>query len=164
MSKMLVLGIALVLLLASLPLISIGTMQENATLWWAGLGLLIVGGAVPPVTRFVIRDDDDDGDEEEDDSGRDRDEDRDEQGEGERDQRPRGREQPAGSPPELRARAHEERAAAHRERARSHEELAAADEQRAIAEEQRRREAEEARRRSRDADIDVSREKEDDEK
>lgn len=61
MSKMWIQGIALVLLLAALPLISIGTTQENEVMWWIGLGLLMVAGAAVPITRFAMPDDGDDG-------------------------------------------------------------------------------------------------------
>lgn len=63
MSKMKVLGIALILLLVSLPLISIGTMQDNATLWWLGLVLLGAAGLVPPITRYALAGEDEDEDE-----------------------------------------------------------------------------------------------------
>lgn len=56
MSKVWVLGIALLLLLAALPLISAGTMGESATLWWIGLALLGAGGLIPPLTRYVYAD------------------------------------------------------------------------------------------------------------
>jgi hypothetical protein len=135
--KMWVNGTALVLLIAALPLISIGTIQDTPTLWWAGLALLVVAGAAPPVTRFAFSDDgkgDDEVQAEEKDEGERKSEseqkDNDDQAEDHESPR-RGTE----DPDELRARAHEERAAAHRERARSHEELAAADEAEARARE-----------------------------
>jgi len=142
MSKLMVLGITLVLLLVSLPLISIGTVQDTPWMWWTGLILLALGALVPPITRFALaEDEDEDKDEDEaaqgDEEEREREHERQpEAGEERRDDR--GRAQPTGDPAELEARAHEERAAAHRERARAHEELAAADERRAAAEERER--------------------------
>jgi len=145
MSKLMVLGITLMLLLVSLPLISIGTMQDTPWMWWTGLILLAVSGLVPPITRYAMAKDEDG----EDDEAKDEDEEeaQGDEGEGE-DERERtreahrddrGREQPTDDPAELEARAHEERAAAHRERARAHEELAAADERRAAAQERERK-------------------------
>jgi hypothetical protein len=146
MSKLLVLGIALVLLLVALPLISIGTTQENDTLWWAGIALIVIGGLVPPVTRFVFGEGGEgEGEGEEEDRERDRDRERESEGEREGEGEGEGEgkragevRQESGDPGDLRARAHEERAAAHRERARAHEEMAAADEQRAREKEEKR--------------------------
>jgi hypothetical protein len=145
MSKLLVLGIAFLLLLAAFPLISFGTTGDNDTLWWIGLGVLVVGGLVPPVARYVLPDDEaSGGEEDEEESGRRADNepaeirvaraDGAEQG-GESATPGRGDpRQP--SPQEHRARAHEERAEDHRERAKSHEELARAEEERAEAAEE----------------------------
>ncbi len=146
MSKMWVNGIALVLLIASLPLISIGATQDNPALWWAGLGLLVVAGAAIPVSRYAFSDDadeDDDEDSEQDKASADDESEQDEdegRSDDEGEHRDAGDERPqqgTDDPAELRARAHEERAAAHRERARVHEELAAADEEQAHAQERR---------------------------
>lgn len=62
-------GAALALMLLALPLISLGAWNEIAALWWLGLGVLVLGGLIPPVTRYVGGDDDedDDGADEEDD-------------------------------------------------------------------------------------------------
>lgn len=72
MSKMWIHGIALVLLIVALPLISIGTVQGTPSLWWTGLALLVAAGAVTPITRYALEDDngeEDEGDSEhEDDS------------------------------------------------------------------------------------------------
>jgi hypothetical protein len=152
MSKLWVLGIAFLLLLAAFPLISFGTTGDNETLWWIGLALLVVGSLVAPVTRYVFPDED----EEKEEGDKEQEEEKEEEG------RHRGREaetepadirvirgddveqngdhattasgdSPQRSPEEHRARAHEQRAEAHRERAKSHEELARAEEQRAEA-------------------------------
>ena len=48
-----VLGIALVLLLLSFPLISLGTEQALGTVWALGLAFIVVGGLIPPVIKFV---------------------------------------------------------------------------------------------------------------
>ncbi len=63
MSKLWVLGLAFLLLLAAFPLISFGTTEDNDTLWWIGLALLVVGGLVPPVARYAFPDEEE-GDEE----------------------------------------------------------------------------------------------------
>ena len=52
--------IVFVVLLVAFPLFSIGTMQDLPLLWWIALGLVILGGVVPPVARYVYGDDDDD--------------------------------------------------------------------------------------------------------
>jgi chromatin segregation and condensation protein Rec8/ScpA/Scc1 (kleisin family) len=158
MSKQWILGIAFVLLLASLPLISIGTTREDATLRWAGLALLVAGALIAPVSRYLLPEEEDDaaaddGDEE---SGKDRDAtepaeigvEREDDGAASRDAGRTGSragvEDKPGEPRdpgsatlgehERRARAHEQRAEAHRERARAHEELAEAEEERARGE------------------------------
>jgi hypothetical protein len=58
MNKNYILGISFLLLLGALPLISFGTQQDNPTLWWVGVGLVVVGGLIPPVARFVVPEDD----------------------------------------------------------------------------------------------------------
>ncbi|HSK93504.1 MAG TPA: hypothetical protein VLA76_05545 [Candidatus Angelobacter sp.] len=57
----LVQGVAFVLFLVALPLISFGSTGGNDSLWWIGLGLLVVAGVLPPITRFVpLADEDED--------------------------------------------------------------------------------------------------------
>ncbi len=51
---------SLLLMLAALPLVAVGTAIETAPLWWAGLALLAIGAAIPPLTRFGAKDDDED--------------------------------------------------------------------------------------------------------
>ena len=58
MNQMLWQGLALVVLLLPLPLISAGATVGSAALWAAGLALLALGGAVPAVLRFVPAGDD----------------------------------------------------------------------------------------------------------
>ncbi len=49
------LSASFVLLLAAVPLISIGTDRGIPLLWWLGLGALILGGLIPPMQRLLIR-------------------------------------------------------------------------------------------------------------
>jgi hypothetical protein len=60
MSTLLALGIALVLSLLAFPLVSAGSTQDTETLWWVGIALLVIGGLIPPATRFAFADDGDD--------------------------------------------------------------------------------------------------------
>lgn len=53
MRRTTVLSIAFVLLLVSLPLISLGTINEVAWMWWLGLGLLAVGLLTAPALRLA---------------------------------------------------------------------------------------------------------------
>lgn len=55
MSRLAALSVSLVLLLAAFPLISIGTTSGPPLLWWLGLAALGIGGLIPPVRRFVVR-------------------------------------------------------------------------------------------------------------
>jgi hypothetical protein len=66
-------GVAFVLFLAALPLVSLGTTEGAEGLWWTGLVLIVVAGILPPLARFVpLADDDEDEDEDEgDDAGTD---------------------------------------------------------------------------------------------
>ncbi|HSL11721.1 MAG TPA: hypothetical protein VLA82_10455 [Actinomycetota bacterium] len=57
MRTVMVLGAALVLMLLAFPLVSVGTTGDADALWWIGAALLVVGGVIPPLTRYVIRDD-----------------------------------------------------------------------------------------------------------
>lgn len=45
---------AFVVLLASLPLISVGTTGGIDPLWWLGLALLVVGGLTTLATEFAL--------------------------------------------------------------------------------------------------------------
>lgn len=49
------LSISFLLLLAAVPLISIGTQHRIPLLWWLGLGALILGGLIPPAQRLLTR-------------------------------------------------------------------------------------------------------------
>jgi hypothetical protein len=59
MSTLLALGIALVLSLLAFPLVSAGFTQDTEALWWVGIALLVIGGLIPPATRFAFADDGD---------------------------------------------------------------------------------------------------------
>jgi hypothetical protein len=54
MSRLAVLSLSLILLLAVLPLTSFGTTNDQPVLWWLGLGALLIGGLLPPATRFGL--------------------------------------------------------------------------------------------------------------
>lgn len=53
MSRLASQTLAMLLMLAAFPLISFGTTSGPPLLWWLGLAALGVGGAIPPVRRFV---------------------------------------------------------------------------------------------------------------
>ncbi len=53
MRRLTILSIAFVLLLIALPLISIGTVNDQAWLWQLGFVLLLVGLLVPPALRLL---------------------------------------------------------------------------------------------------------------
>ncbi|MEX2573009.1 MAG: hypothetical protein WD317_01880 [Balneolaceae bacterium] len=53
MSKMWILGVTLIVMLASIFLISSGTIDDDPRLWWTGLIMLGAGGLVPPFTRYL---------------------------------------------------------------------------------------------------------------
>ncbi|HEY0872863.1 MAG TPA: hypothetical protein VGD94_05275 [Vicinamibacterales bacterium] len=53
MSRLAVLSLSMVLLLAAFPLISLGTTRDSPLLWWLGLIALAVGGLIPPARRFL---------------------------------------------------------------------------------------------------------------
>ena len=52
MRRTTILSIAFVLLLLALPLISLGTINEIAWMWWLGLALLVLGLLIPPALRL----------------------------------------------------------------------------------------------------------------
>lgn len=54
MMRMIALSLSLVLMLAAFPLISMGTTDGPAALWWLGLAMLVLGGLIPPIARFVL--------------------------------------------------------------------------------------------------------------
>jgi hypothetical protein len=58
MSDNAVLGGALVLMIAALPLVSIGAENDVPALWVLGLVLIGIGGIIGPVTRYALTDDD----------------------------------------------------------------------------------------------------------
>jgi len=45
-------GAAMLLLIASFPLISLGTVEDTPALWGLGLAALGIGGLLPVATRF----------------------------------------------------------------------------------------------------------------
>ncbi|MFI6483575.1 hypothetical protein ACIBH1_36985 [Nonomuraea sp. NPDC050663] len=45
--------IAFVLLLLAFPIISVGTTQGSAPVWWAGMVALLLGGVLPIWTRYM---------------------------------------------------------------------------------------------------------------
>lgn len=45
--------LSLILLFATFPLTSFGTMANAGLVWWLGLLCLIAGGVLPIVTRFM---------------------------------------------------------------------------------------------------------------
>ncbi len=55
MSRAVILGISMLLLLAAFPLVSLGTMQGNDALWWSGLLSLAAGGLIPPLRRLFLK-------------------------------------------------------------------------------------------------------------
>lgn len=56
MSKIWLLGLALIILLVPFFLISYGTTADTPALWWIGLILLGIGGLIPPITRYIFSD------------------------------------------------------------------------------------------------------------
>ena len=58
MNEMTVQIVSLLFLLAPLPLIVYGVLEGVAALWWLGIALVIVGGVIPPLTRFVFEEED----------------------------------------------------------------------------------------------------------
>ncbi len=53
MSKMQIQGLALVILLVPLLLISVGATAGVSVLWWLGLALLAAGALIPAALRYV---------------------------------------------------------------------------------------------------------------
>lgn len=53
MSDLAALSISLLLLLAAFPLISFGATYGPPIVWLLGLVLLLAGGLIPPVRRFL---------------------------------------------------------------------------------------------------------------
>ncbi|ADD06580.1 uncharacterized protein Nmag_3028 [Natrialba magadii ATCC 43099] len=51
-------GIAFVLILLVLPVVSYGTMVESELIWGFGLALLLLGSLIPLVTEFWLQEDD----------------------------------------------------------------------------------------------------------
>lgn len=60
--------ISLVLMVVPFPLVLYGVLEGIAPLWWSGIVLMIVGGLIPPATRYVFEDENED---EEDEAGAD---------------------------------------------------------------------------------------------
>jgi hypothetical protein len=45
--------LALLLLFAAFPLISLGATGESGSVWWIGLASLVLGGVLPVWTRYM---------------------------------------------------------------------------------------------------------------
>jgi hypothetical protein len=55
---------SLVLFLVAFPLLSVGTATETVVVWVIGLGLVTLGGVIPPLLRYVsLGEDGEDGEE-----------------------------------------------------------------------------------------------------
>lgn len=67
MNTMVLQGAALVLMLLALPLASLGTTSDATWANVAAIGVLTVGGLIPPALRFLGDDEDDEPDEPDDD-------------------------------------------------------------------------------------------------
>lgn len=52
-NKLKVETVAFILLLVAFPLISAGTTQDSAPLWWTGVVALVLGGVLPVLTRYM---------------------------------------------------------------------------------------------------------------
>ena len=48
------LSVSFLLLLASYPLISVGTTRGPDLLWWLGLAALVLGAMIPPAQRLLF--------------------------------------------------------------------------------------------------------------
>lgn len=53
-NRVVYMSISFVLLILSFPLISIGTVEGPAFLWWLGLVTLLVGAMIPPAQRLFF--------------------------------------------------------------------------------------------------------------
>lgn len=53
MRRITALNLAFVMLLVSLPLISVGTVNNISSLWWIGLVVLMAGFIIPLLLRFI---------------------------------------------------------------------------------------------------------------
>lgn len=53
MDKLVTETVALLLMFAAFPLVSVGATGDSAVVWWLGLLCLIAGGLLPVVTRYM---------------------------------------------------------------------------------------------------------------
>ena len=53
MSRTAARNLSLLLMLAAFPLISVGTTGGRPLLWWLGLASLGIGALIPPVMRYL---------------------------------------------------------------------------------------------------------------
>ena len=60
MDEMTVQMVSLVLMLVPLPLVAYGVLEDIAFLWWGGIVLIVIGGLIPPATRYLFEDEDED--------------------------------------------------------------------------------------------------------
>jgi hypothetical protein len=45
--------VALLMLFAAFPIISVGTTRGGSAMWWTGLLVLVAGGVLPVLTRYM---------------------------------------------------------------------------------------------------------------
>lgn len=53
-NRVVYLSVSFLLLLGSYPLISVGTTEGPAFLWWLGLAALVLGAMIPPAQRLLF--------------------------------------------------------------------------------------------------------------
>lgn len=54
MTRLRSLEIALLLFLIGIPLVSVGAKSDRPSLWGLGLFVFVIGGLLPPLTRYVF--------------------------------------------------------------------------------------------------------------
>ena len=71
MDETTLLEISLVLMVVPLPLVLYGVLEGISLLWWVGIVLMVVGGLIPPVTRYVFEGEGNGEDDKDDENGQD---------------------------------------------------------------------------------------------
>ncbi len=52
-SKLLIETVAMILLIAAFPVISLGATADLPAVWWLGFAAFVAGGLLPVITRFM---------------------------------------------------------------------------------------------------------------